>query len=74
MHDEGCEEGGEADHDQLLGVLRAPDGGRGEETDVSLGAKACDSDNHHDAGNDARAEAHGDETGQTASVRVRFRG
>ena len=36
MHDEGREEGGEADHDQLFGVLRAPDGGWGEETHVGL--------------------------------------
>ena len=36
MHGERREEGGEADHDQLLGVLRAPDGGWGEETHVGL--------------------------------------
>ena len=36
MHDEGSEDGGEADHHQLLGVLRAPDGGWGEEADVGL--------------------------------------
>ena len=71
MHDEGREEGGQADHDQLLRVLWAPDIGRGEEPNVGPGAETWGGDNHHDAGNEARGEAHGDETGQTAPVRDR---
>ena len=58
MHDEGREEGGEADHDQLLRVLRAPDVGRCEEADVGPGAETCGGDNHHDAGDEAGGEAH----------------
>ena len=69
MHDEGREEGGQADHDQLLWVLRAPDVGRGEEPDVGPGAETWSGDNHHDAGDEARGEAHWDETGHTAPVR-----
>ena len=36
VHDEGSEEGGEADHHQLLRVLRAQDGGWGEEANIGL--------------------------------------
>ena len=43
VHDEGSEEGGEADHHQLLGVLRAPDGGWGEEADVGLSSVVTNS-------------------------------
>ena len=71
MHDEGREEGGQADHDQLLRVLWAPDIGRGEEPNVGPGAETWGGDNHHDAGNEARGEAHWDETGHTAPVRDR---
>ena len=58
MHDEGREEGGEADHDQLLRVLRAPDVGGCEEANVGPGAETCGGDNHHDAGDEAGGEAH----------------
>ena len=43
MHDEGSEEGGEADHHQLPGDLRAPDGGWGKEANVGLSSVVMNS-------------------------------
>lgn len=43
MHDEGSEEGGEADHHQLLGVLCAQDGGWGEEANIGLSSVVINS-------------------------------